>query len=226
MSCFRWVGALVLALLVGVPSQMRAEEIPSATSSETKKDSQGSLWGGRNEVGFWTGYSPFSFKLKGVTEDRQLFLLNLQYARKLLVTSPLTLKYTGEIVPVALEIQPTQTYIINGKQVINPAGTIYGAGASPIGFQANFGQKKVQPFANGSVGFLYFNQQVPIIGSSQFNYTVTVGLGAEFLQRSGRALTLGWKYHHLSNNYQATLNPGIDSSVFYVGFSIFRASDR
>lgn len=174
----------------------------------------------------WTGYSPFSFKLKGTTEDRKLFLLNLQYARTLFASRPLALKYTAEIVPVALEMQPTQTYFVNGNVLINPAGTIYGAGASPIGFQANFGRKSIQPFANGSVGFLYFSQQVPVIGSSQFNYTVTIGFGAQFLRRSGRSFTVGWKYHHLSNKDQATLNPGIDSSVFYAGISILRRGRR
>jgi hypothetical protein len=179
-----------------------------------------SLLSTRNEYGVWTGYSPFSFKLKGTSEDRELFLLNLRYARKLFVTAPLTVRYTLEMVPIALERQPTQLYIINGRQLINPAATIYGAGASPIGFQGNFGSKRIQPFANGSVGFLYFNQQVPIIGSSQFNYTITIGFGAQFFQRSGHSMIFGWKYHHLSNDYQATLNPGIDSSLFYVGFSI------
>jgi len=217
------IAALVLSgILSGAPSFVEAQDTSSRTVGETRRDDGASGWSGRNEIGIWTGYSPFSFKLKGVTKDRQLFLVNLQYARKLLITSPLTLRYTAEIVPVALEIQPTQEYIINGKQVINPASTIYGAGASPIGFQANFGQKKIQPFANGSIGFLYFSQQVPLVASSQFNYTITVGFGAQFLQRSGRSLTLGWKYHHLSNNYQAMLNPGIDSSVFYIGLSIFR----
>ena len=177
---------------------------------------------GTNEFGAWTGYSPFSFKLKGVSQDRRLFLLNLQYARTLFATNPLTLKYTAEIVPIALEMQPTQLYFIGGKELVNAAGTIYRAGASPVGFQGNFGRKSIQPFANGSVGFLYFNQQVPITGSSQFNYTVTIGVGAQVFRRSGRSFTVGWKYHHLSNNYQATLNPGIDSSVFYAGFSIFR----
>jgi hypothetical protein len=152
--------------------------------------------------------------------------LNLQYALTLFATNPLTLKYTAEAVPVALEIQPTQLYLVNGNVLVNPAGTIYGAGASPIGFQGNFGRKSIQPFANGSVGFLYFNRQVPVVGSSQFNYTITIGLGAQFFRKSGRSFTVGWKYHHLSNKNQATLNPGIDSSVFYAGFSFVRKGRR
>jgi hypothetical protein len=200
----------------------------NSPSSDAKADPEGqaSLRRGTNEFGIWGGYSPFSFQIKGVSEDRQLFLLNLQYARTLFSTTPITLKYTAEIVPAALEIQPTQIYYFNNGPLVNPAGTIYAAGASPIGFQGNIGRKKVQPFANGSIGFLYFDRQVPIIGSSQFNYTISVGFGAQFLRRSGRSFSVGWKYFHLSNNYQAALNPGIDSGVFYAGFSILRGGRR
>jgi hypothetical protein len=215
-------GAVVLTLLLNIFPLARAQDSPSSTPREREEKTETPLHRGSNEFGVWVGYSPFSFKLKGITEDRELFLLNLQYARTLFATQPLTLKYTAEILPVALEMQPTQVYVIEGNELVNPAGTIYGSGASPIGFQGNFGRKSIQPFANGSVGFLYFTQQVPIIGSSQFNYTITIGAGAQFFRRSGHSFTIGWKYHHLSNNYQAALNPGIDSSVFYVGFSILR----
>lgn len=177
---------------------------------------------GTNEFGLWSGYSPFSFVLKGTSKDRQLFLLNLQYARTLLAARSVTLKYTAEIVPVALEIQPTQKFIVDGKLLINPGGTIYGVGASPIGVQANFGPERIQPFVNGSLGFLHFNQQVPVLESAQFNYTISIGFGAQVFLRPGRSLSFGWKYHHLSNDYQAHLNPGIDSGVFFVGFAVFK----
>jgi hypothetical protein len=177
---------------------------------------------GTNELGLWSGYSPFSFVLKGTSKDRQLFLLNLQYARTLLAGRSVTLKYTAEIVPVAFEIQPTQKFIVDGKLLINPGGAIYGVGATPIGVQANFGPKRIQPFVNGSLGFLHFNQQVPVLESAQFNYTISIGFGAQVFLRPGRSLTVGWKYHHLSNDDEAHLNPGLDSGVFFVGFSIFR----
>jgi hypothetical protein len=177
---------------------------------------------GTNEFGIWGGYSPFSFVLKGTSKDRQLLLLNLQYARTLFSTRLLTLKYTADAVPAAFEFQPTQHYVVDGKVLTNRGGAIFGAGASPIGLQANFGAKRIQPVVTGSLGFLYFDRQVPIVGSSQFNYTITVGFGAQVFLRPGRSLTAGWKYHHLSNNYQAHLNPGIDSGVFYVGLSLFR----
>jgi lipid A 3-O-deacylase PagL len=218
----RGLERLILVLVLLIPPFPRAQAQNIPTANDEKGKGVTTLQSGRNEFGLWAGYSPFSLVLRGVSEDRKLFLLNLQYARRLLVSTPVTVKYTGEIVPIAFQMQPRQGYLVRNKPLINPAATIYGAGASPIGFQANFGQKAIQPFANLSVGFLYFNRQVPIIGSSQFNYTITIGFGAQFFQRTGRSLTLGWKYHHLSNAYQASINPGIDSSVFYVGFSVPR----
>ena len=171
----------------------------------------------------WSGYSPFSFVFKGTIKDRQLFLLNLQYARTLVSSRTVTLKYVAEVVPVALEFQPRQRYIVDGTRLlVNPAGAIYGTGANPIGVQANLGHKKIQPFAGGSLGFLYFNQQMPVLGTSQFNYNIAISFGAQFFPRSGRSFSVGWKYDHLSNHYQAHLNPGLDSGVFYLGFSMFR----
>jgi hypothetical protein len=174
----------------------------------------------------WIGYSPFSFVLKGTSKQRALFLLNLQYARTIFATRPFTFKYTADLVPLALEFQPTQLYTVAGTPLVNPGGTLYAAGANPIGFQGNVGSKWIQPFGSGSLGFLYFNRQMPVIESSQFNYNITLGFGAQFFPRAGRSFTVGWKYHHLSNNYQARFNPGVDSGVFYVGFSMFRATRR
>lgn len=215
---------IVVLFACGVSVSQTGSDGAEATHPISADQRKAGLHRGVNEFGIWTGYSPFSLALKGTIKDRQLFLLNLQYARTLFATRPLTFKYTADAVPVALEIQPTQRYIIDGKRLlINPSGTIYGAGASPIGFQVNFGPKRIQPCFNSSLGFLYFDRQVPIIGSSQFNYTITVGFGTQIFLRPGRSFTVGWKYFHLSNNYQAHLNPGIDSGVFYAEFSVFGA---
>jgi opacity protein-like surface antigen len=124
------------------------------------------------------------------------------------------------VIPVALESQPTTYYIIHQKVLKNTAGTVFGAGANPLGFQVNFGEKKVQPFANSSIGFLYFNRQVPAPASSQFNFTFNFGGGIELFAASRRSFTVGYKYHHLSNADTGIINPGIDSNVIYVGFSL------
>jgi hypothetical protein len=173
----------------------------------------------RNEFGLWAGYSPHSFVLEGTSLHRHLFLLNLQYDRILGSRGPFTLKYTADVIPVALETQPTTYYIVHRKVLRNTAGSVFGAGANPLGFQVNFGEKKIQPFANSSIGFLYFNRQVPAPASSQFNFTFNFGGGIQLFTGSRRSFTVGYKYHHLSNADTGIINPGIDSNVIYVGFS-------
>jgi hypothetical protein len=197
----------------------QAKPLPANTSSDHAGPP---LTRGTNQFGFWVGYSPKSFVFEGTSEDRQLFLLNLQYARVLYATRPITLKYTAEVVPVAIEKQRSESFVSRGELQFDPGGTAYGAGLSPLGVQVNFGAKKVQPFLNGSAGFLYFDRQVPLRESSQFNFTYTGGAGVEIFVGPGHSLTLGWKYHHLSNAETGTLNPGIDSGVLYAGFCWFR----
>lgn len=213
----------ILVLCSGVLSQSSPPSSAASPQASEHSRSSAPLRKGANEFGLWSGYSPFSFVFKGTIKDHQLFLVNLQYARTLVGSRPVTLKYVAEIVPIALQFQPKQRFVVDGKKLlVNPAATIYGAGTNPIGVQANFGDKKIQPFAGGSLGFLYFKQQVPVQGASQFNYNIAINFGAQFFPRAGRSFSVGWKYDHLSNHYQAHLNPGLDSGVFYVGFSLVR----
>jgi hypothetical protein len=49
-----------------------------------------------------------------------------------------------------------------------------------------------------------------------------VGGGVQWKTGARRAWTVGYRYHHVSNGYRADVNPGFDSNLFYIGFSIFR----
>jgi opacity protein-like surface antigen len=75
----------------------------------------------------------------------------------------------------------------------------------------------LQPYINGMAGFLYFADQVPVADSSKFNFTLGLGAGVEIWYRDNQSISLGYKYHHISNGYTADQNPGVDSNLFYVG---------
>ena len=216
--------ALSLLVMLLVPRSFSQDPAQNSKSGATPSLApRFELTRGTTELGFWAGYSPKSFTFQGTAQDRKLAMVNVFYGRVLMSRSIFTIKYTFEVVPLALQNQPTEFFVFKNKPVIvNPARTIYGAGLSPIGFQANLGHRRIQPFANGSVGFLYFADQVPIVGSSQFNFTGTVGAGFQYFLRPNRSVSIGLKYHHLSNAETAPLNPGIDSMVFYAGFSFLR----
>ena len=177
----------------------------------------------KNELGVFAGYSPLNVQGIGITSDRDLFLLNLQYARVLGTTENTTLKYTAGIVPVAIVAQPAEIFQPStGSAYVLPSKRIYGGGIDPIGFQWNFRRHRPwQPFVNTQGGFLYFTEQVPVPESSQFNFTFSFGAGVQVFSGT-RGLTLGYKFHHISNAQTGHYNPGIDSNLFYVGWSFLR----
>ncbi len=189
-------------------------------------NAQSDLSKGTTELGAWLGYSPNSPQLIGVTSDRQLWLLNLQYARVIGSTPNLALKYVFEIVPMALVRQPVETPLLSGGFLRDPNRhhTTYGGGANPIGFQLNLRRgHKLQPFFSTHGGFLYFAEQVPVLDSSQFNFTFSFGAGAQVFTSGRTSVSFGYKFHHVSNANTGFRNPGIDSNLFFVGFSRFRS---
>jgi hypothetical protein len=194
----------VFSTLVGLTPLHGSETSPSASAGYA-------LTKGTNEFGLWAGGSPES---TGNIEDRQLFLFALRYGRVLAAWESVSLEYTLDIFPAAVVFEP--------HHARRGSSTIYGAGLSPLGFKVNFAQQSwIQPFVAASVGFLYFEHDIPVPHSSRFNFTPEIGLGVEFFLAPQRALTLGYKFHHISNAGIGDDNPGMNSHVIYAGFSFF-----
>lgn len=169
---------------------------------------------GTNEFGLWAGGAPDSIDFLGHAEDRKLFLAGLRYGRVLKAWDSVSLEYTFDIIPAALVFMPDR---VRGSR-----STIYGAGLSPLGFKLNFGQdQRIKPFIAASVGFLYFQKDVPAPRSSRFNFTPELGAGLQFFLTPKNALTIGYKLQHISNAGIEDSNPGMDSHFIYAGFSFF-----
>jgi hypothetical protein len=174
-----------------------------------------------NEYGVWGGGSFTGPTAIGTTERVRLGLVAFRYARVLARGENMALKYTLDAVPVAAMSFPSFEATAGGTREVRK--TITGAGLSPVGFQVNFRRReRVQPFAQVSGGFLYFGERVPDVRGAQFNFTGDFGGGVQWKTGARRAWTAGYRYHHVSNGYRADVNPGFDSNLFYVGFSIFR----
>jgi len=194
----------VFSTLVGFTPLQGAEPSPGTGAGYA-------LTKGTNEFGLWAGGSPDS---TGNMEDRQLFLFALRYGRVLAAWESVSLEYTLDIFPAAVVFEP--------DRVRRGRSTIYGAGLSPLGFKVNFApQSWIQPFVAASVGFLYFQDDIPVPDSSRFNFTPEIGLGVQFFFAPKSALMLGYKFHHISNAGISGNNPGMNSHVIYAGFSFF-----
>ena len=177
-----------------------------------------------NEFGIWGGGSFGSPTLIGTTRDTRLAIFALRYARVLARGESLAFKYTLDAVPVArLSFPVFEQAATPGAVAFERRKTITAAGLSPVGFQLNFRRReRVQPFLQTSGGFLYFGERIPDERGARFNFTGDFGGGVQWKTGARRAWTVGYRYQHVSNGYRADVNPGFDSNLFYVGFSIFR----
>ena len=118
----------------------------------------------------------------------------------------------------------------NGSYTISLAETVtcdrrwtYAQGLSPIGFQFVFRRRQpIRPFVTGNVGYLFSTRPVPLVDSGSFNFIFAFGAGFELYLHQHRALQLEYRLNHISNNYTAPSNPGIDSNLLRVAYTFGR----
>ena len=173
--------------------------------------------GGKNEVMVWGGFSPDSttaLRIFGRTADARFAIISFRYSHRFNTGDVVNIRYTADATPVAAVNfeAPFTTPTVRTAT--------YGFGFAPFGGQANFRpRKKVQPFVGLSGGFLYFGKQVPGSLGTHFQFTAHVGGGVDIRLHNNKALTLGYKYFHISNWNRGIINPGIDNNIFYVGYT-------
>ena len=93
-----------------------------------------------------------------------------------------------------------------------------GAGASPLGAKLYFapGGRWIA-HASGAAGMALFSSEVPIYDSERINFTFDYGVGLEYRTPGGKAVTVGYRFHHISNAGIGLKNPGLDANVVYLG---------
>jgi hypothetical protein len=184
---------------------------------------------GDNEFGFWGGVSPKATTIFGglhddEAEDRKFFIAALRYGRTLAANDSLALQYTLDVVPLAVA---TGTIV---SRTTSPTGvdtfrreTAYGAGFTPLGLQLDFRNgSKVHPYAHVNGGFLYFNKSVPIEDAGRIAWVGEAGGGLRIFTSERRAVSVGVRFHHISNGDRQGSNRGLNQFVIYAGFSVFK----
>jgi hypothetical protein len=183
---------------------------------------------GDNEFGFWAGGS---FKATTIFEglsdaearDRKFFIAAFRYGRTLAASDSLALQYTIDAIPVAVATGNIGSSTTVGGVTTFQRETAYGAGLTPIGFQLDFANgSRVHPFVHVNGGFLVFNKPVPLPDAGKFAFVGEAGGGVRIFTSARRAVTLGVRFHHLSNGDRSGSNRGLNNFVIYGGFSIFR----
>jgi hypothetical protein len=99
----------------------------------------------------------------------------------------------------------------------------YGSGLSPVGFQMDFfPSSRVQPFVSTNEGFVGFSDHVLTPAGSKYIYTADLGVGINIFRTPRQAITIGYRYQHLSHMDFSHDGAGTDANTFYVGISRFR----
>jgi hypothetical protein len=181
---------------------------------------------GKNELTVWGGISPDSNTFVpglGGTRDARFGMIAFQYSRRFNNNDTVNLKYTADFVPAAflnyrdVEILPTMPPSAGISRQ-----TRYAWGVTPLGLQINFRPRRnVQPFVTAAGGMLYFTDRTPAFSGTHFNFTADVGGGLEFKLKNKRALSVGYKYFHISNGFRGISNPGFDNNLVYIGYTFF-----
>lgn len=98
-----------------------------------------------------------------------------------------------------------------------------GEAMSPVGMQWNImPRRKLQPFFIGHGGYMYSTQPIPVAGAGSFNFTFDLGAGFELYRSITKSIRAEYRYHHISNHYTATENPGIDNGLIQVTYCFGR----
>jgi hypothetical protein len=124
--------------------------------------------------------------------------------------------------------QPVSRTVSNGEGTETFTGTCarrwtIGETMSPVGFQWNFlPRRKNQLFLAGHGGYMFSTQAIPIPQAGSFNFTFDFGAGVEIYRSKAKSIRAEYRYHHISNDNTANLNPGIDNGVIQVTYAFGR----
>lgn len=232
------VSTILLVLAIGVAVYGQANSSAAASNSaagsvtthapDSNSDSPYRLKRGDNEFGFWGGFSPaattiFAGLRDDEAADRHFFLGAFRYGRTLAANDHVALQYTLDAIPLAVATGDIVSRTTVGSVTTFSRETAYGIGLTPAALQLDFANgSKVHPFIHVNGGFLGFNKPVPIEDSGQFALVGEAGGGVRIFTSERRAVTLGVRFHHISNGNRSGSNRGLNQFVFYAGFSIFK----
>lgn len=218
----RVLARIMAALLLSLPSALVGQQAVVSSPAPPRN----SRWhgpGGRHEVSLWWGYSGFSGDVWGAAHSVTYMPIGIQYSYEFLRhNESWSLRYSPEITPYARISWLQPDAITNVVSASSPRLHTSGSGASPVGVRLSLHpMAAVQPFLSTNGGFIYFRDRVLSAQGSQFMYTIDFGAGVKLYQRRNQAITIGYRYQHLSNANISIHNPGTDANTFYFGVSRF-----
>jgi len=181
----------------------------------------------RHEFEFFTGYSPASSTLIGTETDRRFIAAGLSYQYRCWMWKSISLSYSATAMPAAILLQPAEILynFVPPYSRVSPPHAVYGFAIAPLGFTLElFRTRRVHPFAETIEGLVASTEPIPENqpDATGLNFLFDFGGGVRWNTSARSAVTLGYRFLHISNAGTTSFNPGVDNNVFYVGYSFLR----
>jgi hypothetical protein len=213
-TLFGGMGKIVLLAALAAPGVMRAGFCPAGDGDA------------RHDIQMFAGYSPATATLIGTATDRQLAVAGMAYSYRCWIHRHVSISYTATLLPAMVLFQPAQFVFGFGPAAgVSAAHAVYGFGVAPLGFTFEFARRRrVYPFAETIEGLIASTEPIPELGpnATGLNFLFDLGGGIRIRVRERQALSLGYRFLHVSNADTTNFNPGLDNNVFYVGYSFSR----
>jgi hypothetical protein len=193
-----------------------------------------------------------SHMVLGVSENRKLVTAGAEWDRRIFRNDKVEFDWVIQVRPFALESDPVFIGYENTAthQIVIPANPVrvvivqhgliplaggatatqaythqwtYAGGLNPLGFKFNFRpQRRIQPVFTAIGGFLRSTRDIPVDGTSDFNFDFEFGVGIEAWLKNRRSVRVSWAFHHISNAYLSSFNPGIDQGLIQISYAFGR----
>ena len=189
---------------------------------------------GNKEINVEYGISPFNpSNFAGPKEfdvyGRDLHLVTVRFGRVIGTKKNVSYEYLFGVTPLAMftknEVHNDEYDSAKSEEPPTIRKKTYAVAIQPVNFKFMFlAKNRLKPYAQVGAGLLYAGKPIPVPYSKRFNFTGDFGGGLMYMLGEKRAVSLGYKYFHISNgNIGGKINnPGFNANVFYLNYSFFR----
>ena len=127
--------------------------------------------------------------------------------------------YSAEVQPMVLLWQPSKQTVW-GTPASKQHEFVYGVGVMPIGLRMLWRDKRsFKPYLVAKGGLLGFDKKALSSQSSYMEFSLQIGLGAQFRLTPRWDGRVGFTYFHFSNGFMVPSNPGLDSATYTCGLA-------
>jgi hypothetical protein len=109
----------------------------------------------------------------------------------------------GETWGVRIQVEPL--FMAQGSEE-----DVFGVGLSHTWLKYFNLENDVRSYLSAAAGMVFFDEEIPVVNSSRFNFTLGIGAGLDFRVGDHDSLQIGYEFAHISNSAIGDRNPGVN----------------